>query len=275
MKQRILLIVLAFLPITVFSSKAISYSDYMSRLYRGSLYVRGDCSVNLRPDRFYIDGGVAGEGAKTTAAKQALQTKTAGLQRLAKRFGGRLEKKELVRTIRNAGGYRQPVPGNNLSPTYIIVQRFRLDFPTKADIDQVLEGVMSLKIDYLGSNFRIGYPSSAPQILAFYRFSNLRQRLGSALKSCRSAAYKNWCTTNAAPSQQVQCMKTLRGMDGEFITRSLYLKSQPVLNQRGSSYPISISYPWNDAKLERFVLMSDVPVKLQGKISMQRNYRRY
>lgn len=275
MKQRILLIVLAVLPITVFSSKAISYNDYMSRLYRGSLYVRGECSASMRPDRFYINGGVAGEGAKTTVAKRALQTKIAGLQRLAKRFGGQLEKKELVRTIRNASRYGQPVPGDNLSPTYIIVQRFRLDFPVKADIDQVLEGVMTLRVDYLGRNFRIGYPSSRPQALASYRFSNLRQRLETIHKRCRTEAYKSWCTTNAVPSQQVQCMKTLRGMDGEFTTRSLYLKSQPVLNQRGSSYPINISYPWNETKLQRFVLMGDVTVKLHGTISMNRNRRRY
>lgn len=271
-----------FIPFTashaskVMPSSSYSYnssSSYMGRIQGSrSLYIRGNCSATMRPDRVYIVGAVEGEGGRPILAKQVVQKKIQGLQQLANKHGGKLIKMELMRSIKQQRnrGYNTLDKKAGVQQVFVVTQRFELDFPAKANIDVILEKFVTLGVDYMGKSVR-RYSSSRPQILARYRFSNLRGQADRIHNRCRSAAFTKWCETNAPRNEQSKCKQALKQAAGQFTTSSMNLRSQPVLNDYGSTRSISLYYPWRSSQMKNFVLVGDVTLKMEGSINLRRN----
>lgn len=255
------------------SSSYKSIPSYMGKIQGGrSFYIRSNCSATMRPDRVYIIGAVEGEGGRPVQAKQVVQQKIRGLQQLANKHGGKLIKMELMRSIKQQRRRNYNTLDKNLGAqqVFVVTQRFELDFPVKADIDVILERFIALGVDHIGKNVR-RHRSSRPQILARYRFSNLKGQLDKIHNRCRSAAFSKWCETNAPRNEQSKCRQVLKKVAGQFTTSSMNLRSQQVLNDYGSTRSISLYYPWRSNQMKNFVLVGDVTLKMEGSINLRRN----
>ena len=250
-----------------------SVPSYLGKIRGGrSFYIRGNCSASMRPDRVYIIGAVEGDGDRPVLAKQAIQQKMQGLQKLANKHGGKLIKMELMRSIKQERRRNYNTLDKKAGPqqVFVVTQRFELDFPVKANIDVILERFIGLGVDHIGKNVR-RHRSSRPQILARYRFSNLKGQLVKIHNRCRSAAFTKWCETNAPRNEQNKCRQVLKKVAGQFSTSSMNLRSQQVLNDYGSTRSISLYYPWRSNQMKYFVLVGDVTLKMEGTINLRRN----
>ena len=115
------------------------------------------------------------------------------------------------------------------------------------------------------------YSRPRPQILARYRFSNRRGQSDRIHNCCRSAAFTRRGETNAQRNEQSKCKQDLKQAAGQVTTSSMNLRSQPLLNDYGSTRSISLYYPWRSSQMKNFVLVGDVTLKMEGSINLRRN----
>lgn len=232
--------------------------------------ISSECSAVLKPDVAVIQGTLRTEDIDAVKASKELDKKVKHLDDIVKNKTGRLNIQELIRTIevknkRGDAGADQTAD----KPVFVLTQYVEAVFPLdkNIDIDKALTELTQAGLDLRGSASASMYSTGA-NIVVSYRLSNLKELTAKVHDDCRFAAWKNWCSSNAADNMQQVCASAYKDIASALVTRSLRLTSQPVRDKSGSPRAIQLYYPWQDGQINSTELIGNIKINLTGNIDM-------
>ncbi len=253
------------------------HSDIASELYQAPMYlvgrhhqeklgsrINGNCEGSLAPDQVVISAGLAVESHRPIQGRDVLQKRLDELQGMVKERGGAVVRLEKVRLIQKLARHNKH-KGTKKLP-YLILQRLEFVFPTKTDVDEVLERLLELGVDRFGKTISPHKRNSNHQVVVYYRFSNLVEQLDRIREDCTQQVVMKWCQHDSPEFPLPECLQTGTGEGARFTTVSLQLSSQPVMVQGYRSRPLNFSYPWEPKRLEQAELFGNIMLELKGKI---------
>ncbi len=284
------LVMAALLPATVTAKRPASISDkearYIIATTRQSL--RGTCNATLKPDVVSIPGIMTVENAEPATAIGNIDKVVSEVRRMVRRQGGKLVMKERVRAIkplfRNSRyRYRYPYrtmqrpsqPGSDKAgmppATFVISQYFEVRLPVRANVDRVVVDLLKNGITRLGKQFSSRYSrySRGPNVIVYYRFGKLVERLEKIKSSCIANAIRNWCVSRSGQGNAKACERALNKVRDRFTIGSLSLTAGPMMRQYGSKGTVYLRWPWQPRYLDMMELVGFAEVPVSGSIYLR------
>ena len=203
-----------------------------------------ECTGEARPDRVVITGTMTADAASPTDAQAQLDGKLAELRKYVESEQGRLGLLERVRAAGTTSGVRNS-RGHEVLP-FLALQRLEVEFPATIDIDAAFERVLHLGMDRFGSNIRVDRVDRNRRVVVLYRFSALGEELDRIHGRCRAQAIARWCS--AEGMDLAVCALPAAERDARVKTRTLTLRTQQLLNERGGVSTYYLNYPWRASR---------------------------
>lgn len=246
--------------------------------------MRATCSGRMSPDYAEISGGLSVQSMKPEEAIAKINERVKDIRRFVSRNGGKLILKERIRSVRQFmmpnpynpyRGHVMPQPPAGKKPeqkmppaTFIFIQRLSVEMPVNAKIDKMMVGLVNLGLNQFGQlNSHYSYNrGNGGQVLVFYKFRNLEQKLDTIKEKCVVTAISDWCRVRVGAYEQNSCVKAVQSIRSYLNVGSISLQAGPILMANGQMRPIHIPYPWQKRYLDQLVLVGNVPVNISGQI---------
>lgn len=217
-------------------------------------------------------GGITAKSLKPLEARKQMDPQLAEIKKYVANQGGTVLVMERVRAVRGTQNDTRNVKMDKLP--FVLIQRLEAEFPIGVDIDDALERLLQLGLDRYGRNFHLNSGDISPRIVVRYRFSNPMAMVKKIHEQCKIQALQQWCERNVPEVERWDCDRALKKISHRFVTKRLVLKSGVVLGDRGQKSWIQINHPWNEGKLNAIELMGDIPLRLNGTITMKKSEAR-
>ena len=211
------------------------------------------CTVELRPAKVVILGGVSASGLKPADVAVQLDRQMDVFEHAVQEAHGTLTRLERVRTIVTSRG-----PNEARTSNFELVQRVRAEFSADAPVDSILNQLLLIGLDRFGESIEnnSGRQTSLPVRYTFGDFSGDMQAFRD---KCRAQAEKQFCDEHPE-----QCTSgPPKNAAGNFVARS----EERVLRPEGGTNYIE----WNDVVPGRVAaertdpqLLGNVTIHLKG-----------
>lgn len=236
------------------------------RQNRPILYLNGSCRGEARPDRVVIFGAMTAEAVKPLDAQEKLERQLAELTKYVNEQNGQvhlLERVRAARTMRERSGRSSRAE----TLPFLALQRLEAEFPATVAVDTVFERMLYFGLDRFGSNIRVDRVDRKRRVAVRYRFSALLPELDRLHDQCRADAITRWCAEEGA--DRPVCALPAEERDARVKTRSLNLRTQQLMNERGGVTRFHLNYPWSSEQMARIEPVGDLAVEFQGTIQLQ------
>lgn len=240
-------------------SQLITRAQIMSQSHNG------ECAGEVRPDRVVIVGGISAQGLKPMLVKALLDKQIQVIRQYVNDKNGRLVLLELIRAAQTVD---KSSSENTARQPFILVQSLEAEFPVTEDVDVMLERIMQLGLDRFGKQVTVEASSYGRNVMVFYRFSDLRSRLDQLHSICKQRLVEQWCQLDSARKNSASC-KATEPMDQRFPTLSASLQSSPIMRVHGGQSQYYLTYPWQSAQLGQVELLGNVPLSLNGPMTIR------
>ncbi|MDE1460748.1 hypothetical protein [Spartinivicinus poritis] len=229
------------------------------------LYIHGTCKVNLNPDKALIVGGISTHSFNIVDASKQLDTIINDVQVMVEKQKGKYLPLERLRSVEQRK-CKQP-NCNEKDKLFHVMQRMELEFPIKTNVDNILEQLIEVGMNQFGRHYSLYSGSKQRQILVRYRFSDNQIQPTIIKNNCVKQSIDQWCADTGLPQGHRWCEAKERA--SYFQIQNISLKSQPVIQESGSSRAIQLYFSNGALVVPDIELMGNVNLLFKGSVKLK------
>jgi len=230
------------------------------------------CSSNFSADTYVIQGGSVIAGKKPKESKVQLDTQLEDLTSYLKdqHPDAKLIRKGTVRlSSQNRGKYNFKNQVESVLTNYTVGEKLEIEVPADADIDVILEDIVTKGFNRIGTQWAQGRNNSNLQPVIFYRTSDLRKTFDNHASTCMKQAWTQWCKQQPQGNHQMYCHADYAEVEKHLNIQYMYVNGPQITRNNNRSSTLNIQYPWSAQNFDDVLFSGGEDVNLTGNLTIQ------